>query len=267
MMNRWRIAWVLVVTSIPVAARSQDPQEWGTLEGRVTWKGDLPKIKSLEAEIRNHKDGNLVLDGGKKEDLLDPAWRIDAKTNGVANVCVFLKRPVNKALPIHANDKKRDTRVVVDAPFTIFVPHVVAYYPEWFDGQYRGKTGEKLIFKNSSSTHHCFKSIGNPLGGSTLDSTLPPGKEVELNLKPQLLPRHFECSIRTWASGYVWVFDHPYYAITKADGTFSSPRVPAGMEVHVLAWHEVKGWLLTKEGAPLKLKAGKNVLDLEMGSK
>jgi hypothetical protein len=68
-------------------------------------------------------------------------------------------------------------------------------------------------------------------------------------------------------SANVWCFDHPYFAITKTDGSFRIPRVPAGMEVQVMAWHESQGWLFTKEGKTMTLKKGKNVLDFEMSAK
>lgn len=253
--------------NVPLEKNAAQQPEWGTLEGRVIWKGDLPEAKSLENLIRENIDHKLAL-AAPKEDLLEPTWRIDAGTRGVANVCVFLKRPANKNLLIHAMDKFRKEPVVGDAPFTFYKPYMVAHYPEWFDGMNRGATGEKLVFKNSSTINRCVKA--NPGGrfNSAIDVTLAPGKEFEFNLKPQPLPIQFTCSMHRWSTGYVWTFDHPYFAITKADGAFTIPRVPAGTEVQVMAWHEAQGWLLTKEeGKTMNLKAGKNVLDIEMSAK
>ena len=59
------------------------------------------------------------------------------------------------------------------------------------------------------------------------------------------------------------VFDHPYYAISRMDGTFTIPRIPAGSEVIVWAWHEDVGYLLTRAGKKTTLKAGKNTFDIE----
>jgi hypothetical protein len=39
-----------------------------------------------------------------------------------------------------------------------------------------------------------------------------------------------------WASAELFVDDHPYYALTDADGRFAFDRVPAG-ETSVVAWH------------------------------
>jgi hypothetical protein len=43
-----------------------------------------------------------------------------------------------------------------------------------------------------------------------------------------------------WPRAYVAVFDHPYYAVTKPDGTFSIDGVPPG-KYTLVAWHERTG--------------------------
>ncbi len=44
----------------------------------------------------------------------------------------------------------------------------------------------------------------------------------------------------TWMLGWIAVFDHPYYAVTGADGSFHMPDVPPG--TYKLAfWHEKLG--------------------------
>ncbi len=249
-------------------ANAQPAQpEWGTLEGRVTWTGNLPKVEDLEPKIRNHRDAAFVL-SAPKELLRDPIWRIDPKTKGVANVCVFLKRPKNDVLPIHADDKVRKAPVVIDAPFLIFEPHIVAVYPEWFDGKQKGKTGQALLFKNSTKDYsYTARGVGDPNRNPGFNLLVQPDKALEAPVQPQKLPILVNCNLHVWMQGYVWCFDHPYFAITKADGSFTIPRVPAGMEVQVMGWHEGEGWLFTKELRTMSLKAGKNILDFEMSAK
>jgi hypothetical protein len=36
---------------------------------------------------------------------------------------------------------------------------------------------------------------------------------------------------------YVWVFDHPYFAVSKEDGSFSLPPLPPGTYT-IAAWQE-----------------------------
>jgi Carboxypeptidase regulatory-like domain len=40
-----------------------------------------------------------------------------------------------------------------------------------------------------------------------------------------------------WPAAYIAVFDHPYYAVTKPDGSFTIDGVPPG-EYTLVAWHE-----------------------------
>jgi hypothetical protein len=52
---------------------------------------------------------------------------------------------------------------------------------------------------------------------------------------------HLACDVgHTWQSGYILVSDHPYHAVTGADGTFSIDQVPPGTYT-VSAWHERLG--------------------------
>ena len=252
---------ICVLIAPPCA--TQEREQWGTLEGRVIFKGAQPEIASLEKVMRNHPDKAVILKA-PKDMLLDPTWRIDPKSKGVANVVIFLKRPANNKLPIHPDDKVRKDPVVMDAPFCIYEPHVVAVYPEWFDGKDRGNTGQAFTIKNSSPVAHSDRIIGHNDG---FGRNLPPAAEQAHHLKPKHLPYSVHCSVHSWMAAYAWAFDHPYYAITKEDGTFTIPRVPAGMEVQVMAWHEGQGWLFTKDGKTMTLKKGKNTLDFEMTAK
>jgi hypothetical protein len=48
------------------------------------------------------------------------------------------------------------------------------------------------------------------------------------------------CELHPWSKAYILVFDHPYYAMTSADGTFSIDDIPPGT-YHVRAWHPSLG--------------------------
>ena len=51
-----------------------------------------------------------------------------------------------------------------------------------------------------------------------------------------------ECDVHSWMSSWIWVTDNPYVAVTKADGSYSIPGLPAGT-YNVIMWHE--GWKMT----------------------
>jgi hypothetical protein len=58
--------------------------------------------------------------------------------------------------------------------------------------------------------------------------------------------------------GFVGVYDHPYFALTDADGNFEIKLAPAG-NFRAFFWHEGAGWRLAEKGAqgePVTIKAG-----------
>src|SRR2546430_567451 len=54
-----------------------------------------------------------------------------------------------------------------------------------------------------------------------------------------------DVSLHPRMKGYIAVFKHPYFAITKEDGTFDLKDVPPG-EYMIQAWHEKYGVLTQK---------------------
>ena len=57
-----------------------------------------------------------------------------------------------------------------------------------------------------------------------------------------------------WPRAYLAVFDHPYYAVTNADGSFSIDGVPPGTYT-LASWHE----RAAKHAQPVEVTAGRTV--------
>ncbi|MBM3981407.1 MAG: carboxypeptidase-like regulatory domain-containing protein [Planctomycetes bacterium] len=77
-------------------------------------------------------------------------------------------------------------------------------------------------------------------------------------LKADRAPIQYKCTIHPWMSGYVRVFEHPYYAVTDADGNFEIKNAPAG-KFRIVFRHEngVRGGAPGRFGEPVEIVAGK----------
>ncbi|MBI3823297.1 MAG: hypothetical protein HY289_11560 [Planctomycetes bacterium] len=254
-------AQALPVAPEVIPAPKPAPKAESTLEGRVTWENPpLPRYFSpLQLAGKNAKLGDVLIQALERGMLIDGPM-VNPDNDGLANVVVFLKRPKDGQWPFEDTDKVRKDAVVIDAPLAVFEPRVVAFYPEWFDGKDRGKTGQKLFVKNSGPVTQNFRTNAQPTTNG-FNVTLPTNADSEVTLQPQPVRIELVDSINHWKRGFAFVFDHPYFAITDTDGAFKIPRVPAGMEVQVIAWHETAGWLLGEKGITMKLGSGRNTLD------
>ena len=82
--------------------------------------------------------------------------------------------------------------------------------------------------------------------------------------KASKLPVSVTCNIHGWMKGNMRVFDHPYYAVTDADGKFEIPQAPVG-SYKIWYWSD-SGWKDGAAGAngfPLTIKAGDNDMKVE----
>ena len=53
-------------------------------------------------------------------------------------------------------------------------------------------------------------------------------------------PFYIKCDVHPWMKTWVLVSDHPYYAVTDANGNFSIDNIPAGT-YDVVCWQEKFG--------------------------
>jgi len=275
-MARNFICATFAVALLATASQAQDlsllkTDGWGSLSGKVTLDGTAPKNTDLADKMKIHSDKQCCLDPkALPNDKVDLVWIVDEKTKAVANVCVWIKAPAKTFFPTHASFKAQKDTITIDQPFCAFRPRVSAFNPYRYDEAGKQiESGQTLIIKNSAPVTHNVRAVGHPKYNEGFNRNLPGKTELNASkdlpdnqkLQPQPLPVSIQCDVHTWMSAKLFVFDHPYYAITKEDGTYEIPFVPAGAEISIMAYHEGVGWLLTKDGEKKTLKAGKNTYD------
>ncbi|MFL5329555.1 MAG: hypothetical protein ACJ8C4_11630 [Gemmataceae bacterium] len=199
-----------------------------TIKGKVTLDGEAPKDAKLKIDP-NHKDAGHCAKG----DTQDLTW-VTGEGNGLAEVVVFLKPAPGKKFNVDLGQKTWTDQVVIDQPFCRFNPHVSAMFAE-----YGGKPVQKLLIKNSAPILHNSRVAGGALKNPARGETLASGKEKEFSVKADTEAIKINCDAHKWMDAYVWAFDHPYFAVTDANGNYEIKNVPTDIEVSVMAWHEV----------------------------
>jgi len=154
----------------------------------------------------------------------------------IKNVVVYIEGiKAGKAIPA-------ETVAVIDSKCT-FLPHVSF-----------GFKGNKFAIKNEDPVLHTIHvytyisgktifNIGLPEKGSVVGKTLKRTGLMELN-----------CDCHPWMQGFVYVFDHPYVAVTDEKGEFVIENIPPGTYT-VVAWHEALGNI---ELADVRVESGRS---------
>ena len=100
----------------------------------------------------------------------------------------------------------------------IFEPHLVAV-----------PVGSRLTFINTDTCLHNVHLISN---GVTLGNIAMPIQGQHTKLPINILSKpgsvHFKCDVHSWMDGYVYVFSHPWFAVTDKSGAFRIAGVPPG---------------------------------------
>ena len=182
----------------------------GTIAGKVTFAGAVPTRKVIPTKDRSTcgetRDEPEVIVGAGKE---------------VQDAVVYLKAvPKGKAFV-----KPAKTPEIVNKDCR-FVPRVQAL-----------PLGSLVIVNSDPVMHNTHGFLGK---ATVFNVALPiKNQRVEKPLKKEGLMR-VECDAHGWMLAWIHVAENPYYAVTKAAGTFSIPEVPPGSYT-LVAWHEYTG--------------------------
>lgn len=131
---------------------------------------------------------------------------------------------------VHGSAPPAPLDVSINQEACRFEPHVVAV-----------PVGSRLTFVNTDMCLHnvhllsggvTVANIGMPLQGQK--SKLP----VSMTAKPGNV--RFKCDVHAWMDGYVYVFDHPWFAVTDRSGAFRIEGIPAGSH-ELQVQHELLG--------------------------
>lgn len=230
---RFKSLFVLSFVSFLAALLPATPaaaQAPGRITGRILFKGTAPE----PIKIRMSADPRCMQanpNGAERR-------QIEGKNGGLANVIVAIKSKVPGAAPA------RTTPVLLDQSGCMYTPAVIAL-----------QVGQPLKMRNSDETLHNIHprpvvntgfNVGQPRKGMETEKTFD---------KPEtIFP--VSCDVHPWMRSYIAVFDHPFFTVTREDGSFEIPGVPPG-EYEIEAQHPtlkiMTGKVVVKAGAAATL--------------
>jgi hypothetical protein len=193
----------------------------GSISGKVALNGTAPEPKKIDTSadgVCAQKNPNAVT-----EDVV-------VKDGKVANAFVYIKDGTTA-------DGKKIGDFTFDTPTTAvnldqngchYKPHVLG-----------AQTNQKINITNSDPTQHNIHPTpkNNPEWNQSQGSGAPP-IEKSFAKSEVLIP--VKCNQHPWMKAYIGVLKHPFFAVSKEDGTFSIAGVPPG-KYTVVAWHEKFG--------------------------
>ena len=146
------------------------------------------------------------------------------KDNGLANVMVYVKSGLSgKSFPAPTDTP------LLDQVGCEYIPYVMGV-----------RTGQTFKVKNSDPTLHNVHATPVPASGNKEFNFAQPIKDMvtEKSFPNPEIALRFKCDVHPWMFAYVSVLDHPYFAVTDADGNFKITGLPPGK--YTLAAHHVK---------------------------
>jgi len=201
-------------TATKTAAETAKPAT-AKLTGKVTFQGQAPKNTPIKMEA------DAVCKGQHATEAFTEDYIVGADGE-LANVFVYVKSGVKGSYPVPT-----DT-VVFDQKGCQYYPHVFGM-----------RVSQPLAIVNSDPTLHNVHpqpknsagfNVGMPNKGMRVTKTFT-APEVMVKIK---------CDVHSWMNAYAGVLDHPFFAVTGKDGSFSIGPLPPGT-YEVEAWHEKLG--------------------------
>jgi hypothetical protein len=187
----------------------------GTITGSVAFTGTAPAPAPID----------MRAEATCAEKHTTPPTQQTVVVNGngtLRNVFVWVREGVTAQHPTPS------TQVEINQDGCEYIPHVLGL-----------QTGQTLIIRNSDAVLHNINTrpeqnrgfnISQPQAGMTSERTFPT-PEVMIPV---------QCDVHGWMQAYIGVVDHPYFAVSGDDGSFSIGNLPPGDYV-LEAWHEQYG--------------------------
>ena len=198
-------------------AAAVDPATAASVSGTVTFEGTAP----TNQPIKMNADPVCM----KANATPQAQETFMVKDGKLGNVFVFVQDGLGSR-----TFTAPTTPVVLNQENCRYHPHVFGLM-----------VGQPMEIVNSDSTLHNIHAI--PGTNQEFNTAQPiKGMKTEhvFTAKEEKVVVPFKCDVHGWMNAYAGVLDHPYFAVTGEDGTFSIKDLPPGTYT-LAAWHEKAG--------------------------
>lgn len=195
-MRRLLMVLSIVVLSTPDIAHSAEPEKTGVILGTVRFTGKVPPPKKLETT-----ENSIVV----HHDLI-----VDPKSKGLRDVVAFLEDA-----PAQAPAKKAKP-ALLDQKEMIFLPRVLAV-----------QHGQTVRFENNDQCNHSVIA-NSTVKANQFNLFVTHQHPYEHVFEAQKHPIQIGCSLHAWMRSYIYVFPHPWFALSDAQGQFKIEGIPPG---------------------------------------
>ena len=186
-----------------------------SISGTVTFKGEAPEMALLDMAA------DPVCAEKNQEDPKRRQVLVLGDSQRIANVLVQIKG----GLPAMEHEAPAEV-VEFDQGGCQYSPHVFAL-----------RVGQTLKILNPDGTLHNVHAFSKV--NAEFNEAMPKFRtELEKVFdKAEPTPFAVKCDVHPWMNAWAAVFDHPYFAVTGSDGSFTIGNLPAGTyELEI--WHE-----------------------------
>ncbi|MBI4788888.1 MAG: carboxypeptidase regulatory-like domain-containing protein [Chloroflexi bacterium] len=200
----------------PGAPAGIDPATAATINGKVNFTGTAPQPKKIAMDAEPTCAAKYA-EGPFAENVV-----VNKDGNTLKNVFVYVKEGLGgKTFPAPQQ------AVVLDQSGCHYVPHVFGV-----------QAGQTLTIRNSDGILHNI----HPKPKTNKEFNIGQPRVMDTNRtfdKPEVMIPVF-CEVHGWMNAYVGVLEHPFFAVSGDDGTFTIQGLPPG-DYTLEAWHEEYG--------------------------